>query len=125
MARFGSPMPNDVSVPRTPGAVGSGLIGDIQPATVVRPIARGERVTDLFDELKQLTFQSRTADSPIGLEHAIVSRTDGTRWLVRGGQEGIDFSQFSDYRRLLVHTHGRPTGPSFDADIPFLRANNQ
>jgi hypothetical protein len=53
-------------------------------------------VADLFDELKLLTWQSRTPDSPIGLEHAIVSRTDGTRWLVRGGQEGVDFSQFDE-----------------------------
>ncbi len=82
-------------------------------------------MADLFNELKQRTWESRTADSPIGLEHAIVSRADGTRWLLRGGQEGIDFSQFDDYRRLLVHTHGRPTGPSFDADIPFLKANKQ
>jgi len=98
------------------------MIGDIRPAEVVRQVGRGERVADLVNELKTLTFRSRTPELPVGLEHGIVSRADGTRWLVRGGQEGIDLADFAGYRRLLVHTHGRPTGPS-PADYNFLVNN--
>jgi hypothetical protein len=101
------------------------MLGDIRPAEVVRQIQPGEKVADLANELKLLTFRSRTQKLPVGLEHGIVSRSDGTRWLVLGGQEGIDFADFQDFRRLLVHTHGRPTGPSLNADIPFLRNNGQ
>lgn len=78
----------------------------------------------MLDELKALTFRSRREELPLGLEHRIVSKLDGTRWLVRGGQCGIDLSGFSDYRRLLVHTHGSLTGPS-EADQRFLLANGQ
>jgi hypothetical protein len=113
-----------VSVPRTARAVESGLMGDIQPAAVVRQIEHGELVSDLGNELKRLTFQSRTAELPLGLEHAVVSRADGTRWLVRGGEGGINFEDFEGFRRLLVHTHGMPTGPS-PADFRFIMGNEQ
>ena len=101
------------------------MLGDIRPATAVRQIARGEKVVDLTNELKRLTFQSRTPEFPVGLEHAIVSKMDGSRWLVSGGQEGIDFANISDFKRLIVHSHGRPTGPSRNADFPFLINNIQ
>lgn len=101
------------------------MLGDIRPASVVRQIGRGERVSDLANELKALTFRSRTQELPLGLEHAIVSKADGTRWLVSGGQGGIDFNGFDGFTRLLVHTHGMPTGPSINADFPFLIGNKQ
>jgi len=100
-------------------------MGDIRPATILRRIAHDEKVADLVNELKQRTFRSRTRELAFGLEHAIISKTNGTRWLVRGGEAGIDLSEVRGLRRLIAHTHGAPTGPSWDADFPFLIANRQ
>ena len=106
-------------------SIGSGLMGDVRPSSVVRRIGHGEKLFDLQNELKLLTFQSRTPEFPLGLEHAIISMTDGTRWIVRGGEAGIDFGETEGFRRLIVHTHGAPTGPSMEADVPFLSNNGQ
>ena len=58
-----------------------------------------------------------------GLEHGVVSLQDGTRWMVRGGSTGIDFSKIDDLRRTMAHTHGMPTGPS-GVDFDYLINNN-
>jgi hypothetical protein len=90
---------------------------DIQAATVFREIGHGEKITDLVSEVSQLREVTN-------LEYALVSRPNGTRALVYGGTEGIDFADFP-LRRILAHSHplGYPT-PSA-ADFGILQALGQ
>lgn len=84
---------------------GSVALGEnILPAETVRQIRRGERVDDLIHELAELTCTTG------GREHAIISLTDGRRLIVRGGEGGMTFPD--GLRRVIIHTHPRPTGPS-------------
>ena len=78
---------------------------DSAPASVVREIAHGESAQSVVAEAAQLTYESG------GLEHAIISTQDGKRLLVQGGAGGISFDGFA-VRRVLMHTHPKPTGPS-------------
>ena len=78
--------------------------GEVLPSTLVRTIQQGEKVAALEAELAQLTYTSG------GLEHAIVSLKIGERVIVSGGSGGIQFGD--DLRRVLMHTHPTPTGPS-------------
>lgn len=84
--------------------VASGIPEKILPATTVRQILKHEKVNDLINEVKQLTYESG------GLEHAIVSLTGGGRVIMRGGPGGMEFG--SEIRRVLLHTHPTTTGPS-------------
>lgn len=61
----------------------------------------------------------------LSAEYAVVSRTNGTRALVYGGTDGIDFTEFTDLRRLLGHSHpiGYPN-PSA-ADFQMLESLGQ
>jgi RHS repeat-associated protein len=80
-----------------------------EAAQVVRVIAKGEKLEALMNELKVLTFESG------GSEHAIVTLKNGTRLIVRGGENGftVAYNAFgSKLRRIIVHTHYRTTGPS-------------
>lgn len=76
----------DVAAADTGITVASSGGGDILPATVVRQIQQGEKVSNLIDEVAQLTYESG------GQEHAIVSLQSGDRVIVSGGTGGIDFS---------------------------------
>lgn len=80
---------------------------------VVRIIGRGEKVTDILNEAKALTFQS-------GNEIALVKLANGQRALVRGGPGGITWAE-GEVTRIFGHTHpyvgpggvpAPPTGPS-------------
>src|SRR5262249_37250811 len=74
---------------------------------LVRILRRGEKVADLVNELKTLTFQT-------GNEHALVRLASGERALVSGGEKGIAFAE-GQISRLIAHTHGyqyAATGPS-------------
>jgi hypothetical protein len=87
--------------------VASGMGTGSAPASIVRTIARGEKVADIVAEGKALTFAT-------GNEHALVSLTTGERVIVSGGPTGIDLSGLS-VRRIIGHTHPyhlAPTGPS-------------
>lgn len=87
--------------------VASGMGGGAEPATVVRVIQRGEKIADIIEEAKTLTYTT-------GNEHALVTLTTGERVLVSGGETGIDLSDLP-IRRILGHTHPyqfAPTGPS-------------
>jgi RHS repeat-associated protein len=75
---------------QTPNLVTTGM-------TVVRVIKRGEKITDLTNELKSLTFAT-------GNEYAIVQLADGTRAIVSGGSGGISFAA-GQVTRIFVHTH--------------------
>lgn len=79
--------------------------GKYELGSTVRQISKGEKVGDLINEVKQLTYETG------GLEHSIVSLKDGTRLIVRGGENGISFAEY-DIRRVILHTHRYPTGPS-------------
>jgi RHS repeat-associated protein len=95
--------------------VANGARGARPTAATVRPINKGERVDDLIDEVKRLTFRD-------GVEHAIVSYGPGSRAIVRGGRGGMTLP--SNVRRVIGHTHSRRTGPS-DEDFEMLRRLGQ
>jgi hypothetical protein len=91
-------------------AVASGG-GDSLPMTIVRLIQRGERIEDLVNEGKGLTWLS-------GNEHAVVTLADGQRALVSGGPGGIEFAP-GQVTRIFGHTHPTNAPPSA-ADIDAL-----
>lgn len=78
-----------------------------QPMTVVRTIGRGERVADIINEVKTLTFTS-------GNEHAVVTLADGSRAIISGGPGGITWTE-GQITRIFGHSHPYQlpaTGPS-------------
>lgn len=96
-------------------AVASG-VGESAPMTVVRIIQRGEKIADIVNEAKSLTWTT-------GSEHAVVVLADGERALVSGGPGGIKFAE-GQVMRILGHTH--PTGaPPSAADFAATRALGQ
>jgi hypothetical protein len=87
--------------------------------TVFRTIGKGERVADLINEAKTLTYTT-------GNEHAVVTLADGARAIVSGGEGGITFAE-GQVTRIFGHTHPYqlpPTGPS-DADFAALELLDQ
>ncbi len=100
-------------------SVASGIGADSAPMSVVRTIQRGERVANLIDEVKSLTYET-------GNEHAIVKLANGDRAIVSGGPKGIDFAP-NQIQRLYGHSHPyeyAPTGPS-GADVSALQSLGQ
>lgn len=96
----------------------SGTGGRAGRMVIVREINRGERVGDLLNELKQLTFTG-------GKEHAIVKLSNGKRVIVSGAHKAIQLSEDVNY--LYVHTHPydvNALGPS-GADYNALKALGQ
>lgn len=91
--------------------------GKTQLGVTVRQINKGENVKGLIDEVAQLTYESG------GVEHAIISLKNGTRLIVRGGENGINFAKY-DVNRVILHTHRSPTGPSA-IDFQMLRDTGQ
>lgn len=61
----------------------------------VRSVERGERIADLYDEMRALTFNT-------GHEHALVKFASGGRAIVSGGSRGINRQGVN---RLYTHTH--------------------
>lgn len=110
-----------VRLPRNAPRGGGRAIGaggaDIAEATVLREISHGEKIADLVSEVRGL----REATN---LEFAVVSRANGTRALVYGGREGIDFTNF-EMRRLLAHSHPLGYATPSDADFQMLEALGQ
>jgi hypothetical protein len=77
---------------------------------VVREVQAGEALNDIVLEMKDYTYNS-------GMETALVELSDGTRAIVIGGQNGIDFAE-GQISRLFLHLHPYDlpaSGPS-DAD---------
>ena len=94
--------------------------GTKAPMALVRNVDRGERVTDLFNEIKSLQWRT-------GNEHAIVKLANGDRAIVAGGPNGIEFAD-GQIAMLYAHTHpydavglARPSPDDFQA----LRALGQ
>jgi hypothetical protein len=76
-------------------------------AVVVRDVQPGETWAGLLNELIGQTWTT-------GDEHAIISTRTGSRVIVRGCEFGIEFGPelAGRMRRVILHTHPRPTGPS-------------
>ena len=89
---------------------------DVRSMKVVREIKRGERISDLINEAKALTWSN-------GLEHALVKLTDGQRVLVSGGADGVRFAR-GKIKRIYGHTHPTSAPPS-RADVVATRVLGQ
>jgi len=80
----------------------------VLPGTVVRTVARGEKIADIVAEGKALTFST-------GNEHALVRLASGERAIVSGGPGGISNLDDLGVDLIYGHTHPYhvpPTGPS-------------
>jgi hypothetical protein len=78
---------------------------------MVRFIKQGEKVADLIDEAKYLTFKT-------GNEHAVVQFPDGSRAIVSGNSKGIYFKA-GQVEIVFGHTHPTSAPPS-EADLEAL-----
>ena len=103
--------------------IANGVGRDIRPLTVIRLLSKGEKVDEVINEAKSLTYQG-------DVEHAVISYKNGTRALVSGGRDGIGISakQLGSISRIIGHTHpyslhgtGRPSA----ADVNALKVLNQ
>lgn len=97
-------------------AVSSAAGGETLPMQVVRTIQKGEKLADIINEAKGLTFTT-------GNEHALVTLASGERALVSGGPGGISFSE-SQIKRIFGHTHPTSAPPS-SADAEALKQLGQ
>jgi RHS repeat-associated protein len=77
-------------------SVASGVGGEAGEMTIVRTIGRGERLADIINEGKSLTFET-------GNEHAVVTLANGERALVSGNPYGIRFGD--QITRIFGHSH--------------------
>jgi hypothetical protein len=99
--------------------VSNGVTGHYADMNIVRTIEKGEKVQNIINEAKSLTFMT-------GNEHALVKLSSGERALVSGGSRGIEFKE-GQITRLFGHTHPyelTKTGPS-KADYDALRTLGQ
>jgi hypothetical protein len=85
-------------------ASGAGGAASQNQAIIVRVVQKGEKLADLFDELKYNTFSDR-------VEYALVKLADGTNAIVRGGQSQIRFA-VGEIKVLFAHTHPEGAGPT-------------
>lgn len=99
-----------------PVSLASSAGGDAQPMSVVRIITKGEKVPDLINEGKALTWQT-------GNEHAVVKLATGERALVSGGPGGIKFAP-GQVKIIFGHSHPTSAPPSA-ADVTALQDLNQ
>ncbi|HEX9411374.1 MAG TPA: RHS repeat-associated core domain-containing protein [Actinomycetota bacterium] len=107
VGRFGAAESGGVSI-------ASGAGGESASMSVVRTIGRGEKIADIVNEGKILTYET-------GNEHALVKLASGERAIVSGGPGGIDFAE-GEVTRIFGHTHPYQfpaTGPS-SADFQML-----
>lgn len=92
-------------------SVASAAGGKSAPMSIERIIKRGEKLEDIVNEAKGLTWTT-------GNEHAVVTLANGERALVSGGPGGIIF-QRNEIRLLFGHTHPTSAPPS-NADATAL-----
>jgi hypothetical protein len=97
-------------------SIASSAGGVTSPMTVVRPITKGERIVNLADEAKALTWQT-------GNEHAVVTLANGQRALVSGGSAGIEFAP-GQIKNIFWHTHPM-SAPPIAADVTALQQLGQ
>ena len=92
--------------------VASGRGGETLSMSVVRMVKKGEKIADIVNEGKALTFTT-------GNEHALVTLASGERAIVSGGPGGISFAE-GQITRIFGHTHPTSAPPSA-ADFQALR----
>ena len=88
-------------------------------SNVVRNVDKGEKIKDIANELKSLTYKT-------GNEQALVKLQNGTRAIISGTSKGINFAT-NQISLLYAHTHPFGTGaivPS-SADFQALTALGQ
>lgn len=88
-------------------------------SSTIRSIKKWEQITDIVEELKQLTYST-------GNECAVVKLVSGERVIVTGGPGGISWES-GEITRILIHSHPYhlpPTGPS-NADFTALELLEQ
>jgi hypothetical protein len=107
---------NNLSPPPLRAFSIASTLGESKPMQVVRTVEKGERLADIIDEGKGLTYMT-------GDEHALVTLADGSRAIVSGGPGGIDF-EAGQIIRLFGHTHPTVAGPSI-TDATALKALGQ
>ena len=90
--------------------------GATAPMRVVRTVKKGEKLADIINEGKVLTFTT-------GNEHALVKLANGQRAIVSGGPGGITFKQ-GQVMKIFGHTHPTSAPPSA-ADVEALRQLGQ
>lgn len=94
--------------------VASNAGGSTLPMSLVRVVARGEKVDDLINEVKVLTYQT-------GNEHALVTLANGERAIVAGGPGGIRFDE-GQITTLFGHTHPTSAPPRRDDSVALRRS---
>jgi hypothetical protein len=87
-----------------------------KPMEFVREIKKNEKITDLIEEAKTLTYTT-------GDEYAVVRLADGRKALVKGGPGGIDLPK--DLKTLFGHTHPYPGSPASAADFKAIEIYDQ
>lgn len=92
--------------------VSSAAGGAHLPMSIVRILSRGEKIDDLINEAKVLTYQT-------GNEHALVTLANGERAIV-SGPGGITF-EAGQIKTLFGHTHPTSAPPSGDDFIALGR----
>lgn len=78
---------------------------------VVRNINKGEKIVNITNELKSLTYET-------GNEQALVKLQNGTRAIISGSEKGINFST-NQITKLFAHTHPFGTGASVPSNADF------
>lgn len=97
-------------------SIASSAGGKVSPMQLVRIIEKGEKVDDLINEAKALTWTTQN-------EHAVVTLASGERALVSGGSGGIKFAE-GQVTRIFGHTH--PTSaPASAADAAAIKSLGQ
>ena len=103
--------------------IGAGKGGRRPKAKFVRKIECGEKIEDLVAEIKGLQYST-------GVEHAVVSLTDGSRHIVSGGKTGMTLP--GNTRTLFAHTHPydklsnfRPSPEDFEALLGLKHYNEK
>jgi RHS repeat-associated protein len=79
-------------------------VGPSASMQTVRIIQKGEKIDDIINEAKALTFMT-------GNEHALVKLANGNRALVSGGPGGIRLPR-DQIQRIYGHTHPTAAPPS-------------
>lgn len=97
---------------------GGVITGEVTPGVIIRTIKPGEKLVDIIEEAKTITYMT-------GNETAVVSLANGERVLVHGGKNiGLEHLPI---RRIIGHTHTdrlMSAGAS-NADRPALQSLGQ
>jgi RHS repeat-associated protein len=97
-------------------SIASSAGGKIAPMQVFRIIQKGEKLDEVINEAKALTWTTQN-------EHAVVTLASGERALVSGGSGGIKFAE-GQVQRIFGHIHPTNAPPSA-ADAAAIKSLGQ